>query len=131
MMHLPGSGRGPAARLAAVALLLWAGPALAAEPLQPQRVPFQYGKGKQAFEKLCSECHGQWGGGSDQGPPLMHPYYKPSHHSDRAFVIAIRRGTRQHHWNFGDMKPVPEASDRDVGAIIQYVRWLQAQNGIQ
>lgn len=102
----------------------------AGDRFKPERIPFQYGQGKQRFEALCAECHGQWGGGSDQGPPLMHDYYKRSHHSDRAFAIAIRRGTHQHHWQFGPMQPVEQASDRDVVQIIEYVRWLQAENGI-
>ena len=107
-------------------------PAVAAEPIVvPERVPFQYGKGKQQFEANCAECHGQWGGGTDQGPPLMHRYYEPSHHSDRAFVIAITRGTRQHHWNFGDMQAVPAVAEADIPAVIRYVRWLQSQNGIR
>jgi hypothetical protein len=30
--------------------------------------------------------------GSDKGPPFLHPVYDPSHHSDLAFQLAVRKG---------------------------------------
>lgn len=121
-----------AVRLGGLAALFGAAGLVLAQQavVAPERVPFQYGKGKHNFERYCAECHGQWGGGSDKGPPLMHRYYEPSHHSDRAFALAIVRGTHQHHWNFGDMQPVPGMAQEDIGPVIRYVRWLQKQNGV-
>lgn len=86
--------------------------------------------GKKAFDANCAECHGPNAAGSDKGPPLVNDIYNPGHHGDAAFVFATKRGTRQHHWNFGNMRPVPQVSDREIAAIIRYVRELQQANGI-
>jgi hypothetical protein len=39
-------------------------------------------------------CHGDWGDGSDKGPPLMHKLYVPSHHGDETFYRAAIKGAR-------------------------------------
>ena len=95
------------------------------------RVPFKYAVGKGQFEKLCSSCHGKWAIGTDKGPPLLHNFYKPSHHGDRSFYNAVKNGAKQHHWRFGDMQPLPNVAPKTVGRIIEYVRWLQEENGIR
>jgi len=95
------------------------------------KVPFQYGLGKNLFETNCSACHGAWGKGSEIGPPLMHRFYIPSHHNDTAFYRAALTGTKAHHWKFGDMKPVPGITRKNMDKIIPYARWLQQQNGIR
>lgn len=94
------------------------------------QVPFKHGLGKNRFQKMCGQCHGQWGNGSEQGPPLMHPFYKPSHHGDQAFYSAALRGVRAHHWQFGNMPPVSGATEKDMSSIIPFIRWLQRENGI-
>lgn len=86
--------------------------------------------GKQAFDKTCAQCHGANGAGSDKGPPLVHDFYNPGHHDDAAFVSAVKRGARSHHWSFGDMPAQPTVSDHEIAAIIRYVRELQTANGI-
>lgn len=88
-------------------------------------------EGRTAFDALCASCHGENAAGR-QGiaPPLVHVVYEPGHHADGAFLLAATRGVRQHHWTFGDMPPVPEASPQDVAAITAYVRELQRANGI-
>lgn len=86
--------------------------------------------GEALFDQKCAVCHGQRAAGSPQGPPLVHRYYEPGHHSDMAFLLAVRRGVRAHHWRFGNMPPVPGLSDADVKAIIEYVRALQRAKGI-
>lgn len=88
-------------------------------------------EGARAYGALCASCHGENAAGR-QGiaPPLVHVVYEPSHHADGAFLLAATRGVRQHHWTFGDMPPVPEASPQDVAAITAYVRELQRANGI-
>ncbi len=87
-------------------------------------------KGRALFKKNCVECHGPGAQGGDKGPPLVHRYYEPNHHSDAAFYLAVQRGARQHHWNFGDMKPVPGVSRAEVALIIGYVRNLQKKAGV-
>ncbi len=87
-------------------------------------------KGKQAFNTTCAQCHGQNASGTDKGPPLIHQIYNPGHHADKAFLLAARRGVRQHHWPYGDMPRQPQVTNRELAAIIKYVRELQVANGI-
>ena len=86
--------------------------------------------GVTAFERHCASCHGKNAAGTDKGPTFIHRVYHPGHHGDAAFAIAVRRGVRQHHWRFGDMKPVPDVTDEELMEIVRYVRKLQKANGI-
>lgn len=82
------------------------------------------------FQANCARCHGADLDGTDQGPPLIHPYYRPEHHGDLAFYLAIAQGVRQHHWDFGDMPPVPEIPAEQVPHIVAYVRARQRDSGL-
>lgn len=95
-----------------------------------ERLPPGVEEGEVKFNAHCAQCHGPRGRGTDQGPPLVHKIYEPSHHGDGAFYHAAANGVRAHHWNFGNMPKIPEVTKEDVGHIIQYVRWLQRQVGI-
>ena len=86
--------------------------------------------GRAAFGQRCAACHGAHAGGTDKGPPLVHTIYRPGHHADDSIVKAIRRGTRAHHWRFGDMPPQPAVSEVEIRPIIAYVRELQRANGV-
>lgn len=88
-------------------------------------------EGARLFSANCASCHGENAGGSSQGPPLVHKIYEPSHHGDAAFVMAVTRGVRPHHWGFGPMPPVPGLGEREVARIVAYVRELQRANGIR
>lgn len=96
----------------------------------PEGLPFKYGRGYELFQNNCAECHGANLDGTDQGPPLLHGYYKPGHHSDVAFFRAIEHGSPQHHWNFGDMKPVDGVDEKQAQAIVDFVRWYQQETGL-
>lgn len=87
-------------------------------------------KGQTTFERVCVGCHGQNIAGSKNGPPLIDPFYRPSHHADGAFVNAITRGTRQHHWKFGPMPPQPGVKGREIPDLIAYIREMQRANGV-
>ena len=87
--------------------------------------------GKALFGKYCSKCHGQVGEGTDSGPPLIHDFYKPSHHGDAAFFSAALLGARAHHWQFGDMPKVEGITEQEVGDIVAFVRRVQSANGIR
>lgn len=87
-------------------------------------------KGRLVFNKSCAVCHGQDAMGGDMGPPLVHPIYNPGHHSDTAFFMAAKNGTRQHHWRFGDMPAQPNVSENDMLMIVRFVRETQEANGI-
>ncbi len=87
-------------------------------------------EGRELFILNCRKCHGQNGSGTNQGPPLVHIIYEPSHHSDVGFHRAISQGAAQHHWPFGNMPALPNISDDEVTKIISYVRELQRANEI-
>ena len=94
------------------------------------RVPFKFAVGMKKFRTMCGKCHGEWGHGTDKGPPLMHVVYKPSHHGDGSYYQAALKGVKAHHWKFGDMPPVPDATSDDVSRILPFIRWLQQENGV-
>ena len=87
-------------------------------------------EGSIIFENKCSRCHGIYGDGTQKGPPLIHIYYEPNHHSDRSFFLAVKNGVRPHHWRFGSMPPIKGVSREDVKKIIPYIREIQKENGI-
>lgn len=87
--------------------------------------------GKLAFETSCAACHGKNAVGQDGiAPPLVHKIYEPNHHGDEAFLLAAKNGVRSHHWQFGNMPPVPNVPDDSIALIVDYVRELQRANGI-
>lgn len=87
--------------------------------------------GKRGFDAKCADCHGENAAGQNGvAPPLVHKIYEPSHHGDESFQRAVQVGVRAHHWKFGDMPAVEGLSRADVKYIIQYVRELQRENGI-
>jgi len=109
-----------------------AGPVPVETLIKNPSVPFTYSLGLQTFQNKCAACHGQWAEGvAKKGPPLVHPYYRPSHHPDYSFYRAAMSGVKQHHWHFGDMPPVDGITKKDVAAILRFIRWWQVQNGIK
>ena len=87
-------------------------------------------EGRDLFNANCSACHGENASGTDNGPPLVHQYYRPAHHGDGAFVNAALKGVRAHHWRFGNMPPVEGITEQKVLKIVRYVRELQRANGV-
>ena len=87
--------------------------------------------GGEVFDRLCAGCHGANAAGGQAGPPLVHAIYRPAHHADAAFTLAVQRGVPRHHWRFGDMPPLPQTRGDDIRVIVQYVRELQRANGIE
>jgi len=86
--------------------------------------------GRVAYDRRCVQCHGLHGAGTAVGPPLVHPVYRPLHHADFAFELAVRRGVSAHHWRFGNMPPQPDTSRDEVEAITRYIRELQRENNV-
>jgi cytochrome c5 len=101
------------------------------EELRSVEVPEQFRAGEVLFDRSCASCHGERALGTPVGPPLVHIVYEPRHHADFAFQLAVRQGVRAHHWNFGDMAPVPGLTSQQVEEITAYVRWLQRRVGIE
>ncbi len=94
-------------------------------------VPAEHADGKTLFDAHCASCHGNAALGSEQGPPLVHRFYVPSHHGDAAFQLAAARGVPAHHWRFGDMPPVSGVTQQQVAEITAYIRWLQQTAGLR
>ena len=90
----------------------------------------QAAAGEVIYSARCAACHGADGYGTAVGPPLVHEIYRPGHHSDIAFQLAIRTGVRPHHWGFGAMPAIPGLSNKDIADIVAYVRMLQEDAGI-
>ncbi len=93
-------------------------------------LPAEFQEGETKFHTFCSGCHGPRGQGTNNGPPLVHKIYEPTHHADMAFQQAAARGVRAHHWKFGNMPKIEGVTPKDVTHIIGYIRWLQRQAGI-
>ena len=93
--------------------------------------PAEHSRGETLYDANCAACHGPKGSGTQLGPPLVHIIYEPGHHGDASFHMAVQRGVVAHHWRFGNMPPQPQLAADDVQPIIDYVRWLQRQAGIQ
>jgi len=87
--------------------------------------------GQELYEASCAECHGVDLRGTDKGPSHLSEVYEPNHHADAAFLLAVQRGSRAHHWNFGDMAPVEGLDVDDVAAITAYVRSVQEEEGFE
>lgn len=93
--------------------------------------PFTGSDGAALYAQACASCHGADLRGTDTGPPFLNAIYRPGHHADTSFFLAVRSGARSHHWNFGNMAPVPGLSDAQIDAIVQFVRLQQRAAGIE
>lgn len=122
--------RGVLAALAAFSAAAAAAQGLSVPKPSPGLMP-NPAAGKPLYEKHCAVCHGPTMLGTDKGPPLLHAVYKPSHHGDIAFQLAVRYGSKAHHWQFGDMPPVPGLSPDEVAHVTAFVRAAQRRVGIQ
>lgn len=98
-------------------------------PVEPEMTP-RLNLGKLNYEAYCASCHGKTARGTDKGPTFISRIYHPGHHGDGAFYIAPKNGVRAHHWPFGNMPPVPEVNEQQIGAILEYVRAVQKANGV-
>lgn len=86
--------------------------------------------GQRLYSENCAACHGENGGGSDTGPPLIHRIYEPGHHPDASFLFAAQRGVPSHHWRFGDMPAQPHVTPDEIDRIVAFIRTVQRENGI-
>ncbi len=89
------------------------------------------GRGAELFDASCASCHGVGAVGTDQGPSFLDPIYRPGHHADASFLLAVQQGVQPHHWTFGPMPAVPGLTETDVRDIVAYVRQLQTAAGIE
>ena len=97
----------------------------------PTQVPDLVAAGADLYAANCAECHGTDLRGTDKGPSHLSEVYEPGHHGDGAFLLAVQRGSRAHHWPFGDMPPIEGLSTDDVEAIVAFVREQQRIKGFE
>lgn len=109
----------------AVVLAACGGAPAATEPVPPG----ESGQGAQLYQANCASCHGEDLRGTDKGPSHLSIVYEPNHHGDDSFRSAILNGARQHHWDFGDMAPIPDLDDDEIDDIIAYIRSEQERQG--
>ncbi len=96
----------------------------------PPAAPAEFSEGEKRFNNNCAGCHGIGAAGTDRGPTFISKIYEPNHHGDPAFHLAVKRGVRQHHWNFGNMPKISGVAKEEVDQIIAYIRWIQRENKI-
>ena len=87
--------------------------------------------GAAVYQQYCAECHGVDLRGTDKGPSQLSIIYEPNHHGDYAYRVAIREGTREHHWWYGDMPPVEGITDLEIEKVISYIRAEQERLGFE
>ncbi|NNF65647.1 MAG: cytochrome c [Acidimicrobiia bacterium] len=88
-------------------------------------------QGADLYQANCMVCHGSDLRGTDLGPPFLSEVYRPNHHADAAFLLAVQTGSRAHHWNFGDMPPIAGIDADDIASITAYVRSVQEAEGFE
>lgn len=71
--------------------------------------------GEAVFMVNCAVCHGMNAAGSDEGPPLLDPIYRPSHHGDFSLARAVTLAVPQRRWLFGTMPAQPQVTHERRG----------------
>ena len=87
--------------------------------------------GEPLYAANCATCHGVDLRGTDRGPSHLSVIYEPGHHTDFAFLQAVRFGSQPHHWSFGPMPAIAGLSEEDVEVITAYVREKQRTEGFE
>jgi len=93
--------------------------------------PALVAEGAALYAASCSACHGADLRGTAVGPPQLSVIYNPVHHPDRTFAVAALEGVQAHHWNFGDMPPIPGLTSADVERIVAFIRETQRTEGFE
>ena len=124
-------GRALAAVATIVATLAACGSGSGGEVSIQVQDPNLVSAGADIYQASCASCHGSDLRGTERGPSHLSAVYEPNHHSDAAFLLAVRNGSPQHHWRFGDMRPVDGLSDDDIAALTAFVRETQRVEGFE
>jgi mono/diheme cytochrome c family protein len=97
----------------------------------PEQDPVLVAAGEPLYAANCASCHGEDLRGTERGPSHLSNLYRPGHHADGAFLLAVKIGSTQHHWSFGPMPPIADLTDEDVAAITAFVRENQRTEGFE
>lgn len=102
----------------------------AAARVRAHSIPAEQKLGRDLYTEACASCHGLYGEGSKQGPPMLHSF-QAHMHADFAFERAVREGVQPHHYRLGAMPPIEGLGPEDVEAVVGYVRWMQEAAGLR
>ena len=95
--------------------------------IEPKKtVPEKYKLGQISFHKVCAQCHGADAMGGKRAPNFLQKKFIPKNFSNARIARTIINGS-----DSGAMpsqkKRVP---DKEIGEIIQYIRYSQKEAGI-
>lgn len=123
---------------AVVALVAFGGNSSPRDPMTgqsefdiPVQNPALVAEGEALYRTSCAACHGSDLRGTEFGPSQLSVVYQPGHHPDESYMRAVVNGVRAHHWNFGDMAPIPSLTQADMDRIIAFVRENQRTEGFE
>jgi len=97
----------------------------------PVQDPQLVAEGDALYQASCSVCHGSDLRGTPIGPSHLSVIYNPDHHGEGSFAAAVVTGVQAHHWNFGDMPPVPTITEADFERIMAFIRENQRIEGFE
>lgn len=81
------------------------------------------GAGEPVYWEYCSDCHGNWGDGTEAGPSLLVPGLTRPGYSNQEMADAARKGT-------GSM-PGFDLDLQEAADVVAYVRDLQEAAGLE
>jgi mono/diheme cytochrome c family protein len=79
----------------------------------------------------CAICHGDALQGTTMGPALLDARYGRSTLPDSAIEKAIHDGVAAKRTEYGPMPRRPEVSERQIDAVIAYIRSVQQEHGVR
>ena len=81
--------------------------------------------GQRAFGTYCAACHGEGGGGTPSGPPLVGPEARDL--TAQQIVDAVREGADTDQWAGSAMPALPAVSDEELADVVAHVRQLRGE----
>ena len=95
--------------------------------IEPKKtVPEKYQLGQTSFHKVCAQCHGADAMGGKRAPTFLQEKFVPKNFSNSRIARTIINGS-----DSGAMPSQKKrVTDKEIGEIIQYIRYSQKEAGI-
>jgi len=95
--------------------------------IEPKKtVPEKYKLGQISFHKVCAQCHGADAMGGKRAPNFLQKKFIPKKFSNARIARTIINGS-----DSGAMPSQKKrVTDKEIGEIIQYIRYSQKEAGI-
>ena len=95
--------------------------------IEPKKtVPEKYKLGQISFHKVCAQCHGADAMGGKRAPNFLQKKFIPKNFSNGRIARTIINGS-----DSGAMPSQKKrVTDKEIGEIIQYIRYSQKEAGI-